>query len=1701
MGSNILASGLAIVLGVGGLDFGGLTHPKSVQASQASVQGTDAKQLLQQGISHYRRAEFKVAVTLYQQGLTLAQQQGDRTTEIELLLRLGEIQHGMGRASQAKESLDRALKLAQDIINPVMEGEALARIGILQRDRQDYVNALATVNTAIAIHQQARDRKGESLSRLVMGTVLNSQENYNEALEAFTQARTLAESENDSDLLALIYDWTALAHLKLNNIPQAEATYQQQQNLSRSIGYRLAQYNGLGTMAQIQKAKKQPEQVLKIYQQQAVLSKIADNPWLQREDFVNLGMSYSTDDFAGFDQRIEQYQQALTISRTIDHQSVSEIQNLISTTYILKTYAANKRQKYDIAQQSAEQALKTSQEEWLIVQKISDPTLKIRALMTLAMAYNLLAQVSYEIQNPNPIQSKQYYSQIFSTYNQALTIAQTTNDRASELEILQKTGAAYIAQGQSLSRSIKYQEGWDAFEQAILLSPKILSLAFELKNIKAEREWTLKVRLAYLEQGFVFDNQEKYLESAKAYTRGLTFLRQQRDRLPKEQFLKLELQSLTLIGYAYRNLPDYPQAYVTNQEILNISVKLNDVKSQVETLNTISWISRQLGKNQESLEFAQRALLLTREKRPQEPSEESSALTAVAHSLRNLGRYSEAEQHYHQSLQLSKRIDNIKYEQIALSNLSVLYSTQGEFLKSLDAIKPAYQNLKIAVQFIQAGDDKTILKWCGNSFLRNKQARIDCLKMTEGSLATLSNNLASTYTKLGRYTEAIDFYQASLAIAQKHNDTDSQIVYLNNMGEFYNTIGDYPKSQELAKKALQLSQKYRVPESEFNALNNLGSSYSYQNNTVKALEYYQSALTIARVLKNPNSESTSLNNIGYAYSQSDNYARAKEFYNQSLEISRKYRLDDTTSLNNLASLELQEGNYDEATAQYIRSLEASRANGDIYSENLALVNIGKSYAAQSNYAKAQEFYRKAHILSQSMKSRVTNLTNLQTQGVFYTEIGQFPEALETLNQALELSRELGTKKNEAILLASLGRVYRRQENYPQAVQFYQQALKLSQSMNNIALESVILNRLGQTYELQGNTSQSSTILQQALMIQSRIGSRSLQISTLSNLGRVYTSQGKFSEAQAALQQSLTFLGSTNEPETKAIVFTNLAELFKRQNKPELAIVFYKKSVIIYETIRLGNRALPKDQQETYTKTVEKSYRDLADLLLKNDRILEAQHVLDLLKVQELNHYLRTVRGASQPLENLPPETEILQKYTAIQTNAIALGQELSTLRQIPESSRSPQQTQRITQLDQLQRELNQQFNSFTDRPDIKALVQSLARRNIDVYDQSIKTADLNKLRTNLKEMNAVMIYPLILDDRLELIITTPDSPPLRRTVAVKREDLNKAILNFRMALERNDSDIDRDAEKLYTWLIKPLEADLKASNPKTLIYAPDGQLRYIPIAALHDGKQWLIERYAINHITAKSLTHFTRQPQPIPKILAGAIGGKPSEETSVRVGNRSFDFAGLPGTNVEIDRIRDLQPTTQILKETQFTLPKLLPQFADYNILHLATHAAIVPGNPEDSFILFGSKTTATLKEIESWDLNSFDLVILSACQTGLAGNFGANGEEVLGLGYQFQNRGAKATIASLWKVDDNSTQQLMTEFYIALKAGKTKNQSLQSAQLALISGTTAKTKDSRSSIKVESVEKNASKHVNPIDAPHRHPYYWAPFILIGNGQ
>ncbi len=322
--------------------------------------------------------------------------------------------------------------------------------------------------------------------------------------------------------------------------------------------------------------------------------------------------------------------------------------------------------------------------------------------------------------------------------------------------------------------------------------------------------------------------------------------------------------------------------------------------------------------------------------------------------------------------------------------------------------------------------------------------------------------------------------------------------------------------------------------------------------------------------------------------------------------------------------------------------------------------------------------------------------------------------------------------------------------------------------------------------------------------------------------------------------------------------------------------------------------------------------------MQKNRVLEAQRVLDLLKVQELQDYLRDVRGSDNTAEGVterPQERQIREGMTAEIDKAIALGKELAQLESIAVANRTPAQKQRILELRKTQQEITQQFNAFLESPKVREwigqLQQTTQGQNFNLE------ASATALQDNLKKLqqDAVILYPLVLSDRLELILVTPYAPPLRRTVAVKQAELNRAIAEFRSAIVKRTPKAQVPAKQLYDWLIKPLENDLAQAKAKTIIYAPDGQLRYIPLAALYDGQQWLVERFGINNITAVSLTDLNTKPQNQLNVLAAAFT---KGNYSVQVGSQKFKFSGLPFAGVEVENLAQTLPRTKKLLDQQF---------------------------------------------------------------------------------------------------------------------------------------------------------------------------------------
>ncbi|NJM48824.1 MAG: CHAT domain-containing protein [Alkalinema sp. RU_4_3] len=366
---------------------------------------------------------------------------------------------------------------------------------------------------------------------------------------------------------------------------------------------------------------------------------------------------------------------------------------------------------------------------------------------------------------------------------------------------------------------------------------------------------------------------------------------------------------------------------------------------------------------------------------------------------------------------------------------------------------------------------------------------------------------------------------------------------------------------------------------------------------------------------------------------------------------------------------------------------------------------------------------------------------------------------------------------------------------------------------------------------------------------------------------------------------------------------------------------------------------------------------------------------------------------------------------------------------------------------------------------------------------------------------SLVILPVVLDSKIWILVISEGGLITRYETNIDRLTLGKTVLDLRKLLESPTSDLktlQATSQQLYNWLIRPIEPQLKASKtPPKLIFALDRVTRYLPMGVLHDGQQYLIQRYPIS--TILSLESTDTQPSQFNNISNTKV-------LALGASQGSGNYRALPAVKPELASI--VQNTGiypgQILLDRDFTrsnFKNLIKQ--DIKILHIATHGKFDPTKIKGSVLLLGNGEELPIDDIETFNFTALDLVVLSACQTAL-GNAEQEGIEIPGISSYFLSKGAKSVIASLWSVDDASTAILMQHLYRHLSEGKSKTEALQLAQLALlnIKDTPSQTQAIKSLPRfkgLEDTELKTTKH--PIAPGYTHPYYWAPFILIGNSR
>lgn len=432
-----------------------------------------------------------------------------------------------------------------------------------------------------------------------------------------------------------------------------------------------------------------------------------------------------------------------------------------------------------------------------------------------------------------------------------------------------------------------------------------------------------------------------------------------------------------------------------------------------------------------------------------------------------------------------------------------------------------------------------------------------------------------------------------------------------------------------------------------------------------------------------------------------------------------------------------------------------------------------------------------------------------------------------------------------------------------------------------------------------------------------------------------------------------------------------------------------------------------------------------------------------------------------------------------------LGKELAVYN---ERARIHEQTKTIPLADRKQsseyQDLQQKLNIVQQKIDLLVKGFELFPKQATTGSETLAAAEVDiikntKLLTNSK---AAEISTLVLADRLELILLAPNAPPIRRTVKVSKSELDAVILRMRQGLASPSGETLADSQQLYKWLVASFEPELQSlianKTVETLLFSPDGNLRLIPMATLHDGKQYLIERIPVANVERLSTIgdSSTTSPKMLAVGMSKTVTGFP-------------DSVSLPGVGEEVRSISQLYSGEMLLDE-QLTKKNLIEKLSLLKagniplILHIGTSVYFGSERKSTSIQLYRDKLS--LEDFKALDLRNVTLLTLSTCES--IGS--SSGLEFSAIA---EATGAQSVLGSLWNVGDNSTTLLMQQFYKNLKSGMSRAKALQQAQIALLhSETEGSSQPTRGGIIAPASPKSTLNKFSD-------PFYWAPFILIGD--
>ena len=912
--------------------------------------------------------------------------------------------------------------------------------------------------------------------------------------------------------------------------------------------------------------------------------------------------------------------------------------------------------------------------------------------------------------------------------------------------------------------------------------------------------------------------------------------------------------------------------------------------------------------------------------------------------------------------------------------------------------------------------------------------------------------------------------------AQNQDSQVEKARQLMQQAEQQEKRGQPRQAIETWQQILVIMRQFKDQEVEALILVRIGLNYNIISQSQEALKYYNQALPILRTIGNRRSEALTLNNIGRVYDNISQPQEALKYYNQALPILQTIgdRSGEATTLNNFGAVYDSISQPQRALQYYNQALPIWQEVSNRRGEATTLNNIGEVYNSISQPQEALKYYNQALPIMRQVGDRRGEATTLNNIGLAYNNISQPQSALKYYSQALPILRSVGDRRVEAITLNNIGLVYDNISQPQEALRYYSQALLILQQASDRAGEATTLSNIARVYNSIGQPQEALRYYNLALPILRQVGARRMEANTLNNIGTVYAQLSQPQEALKYFNQALPISQEVGARRSEANSLNNIGGVYGSIGQPQEALKYLNQALPISR--EAGDRTL----EATALNNISFAYRDTKQPTKAIDNLQQSvQITLEMrsgLQRENRQKFLEGTRGRAVALVDILIDQN--QPDRAFQWVNIATTADLADYtRLINAKVANPQaQTaidewnQKNQQLQFLRRQLEDKFSENLSRQmreldtEVNRQAEEISRQFPEVAELFETTPkDIAQLKASIPP-DTVVIQPVLLTNiksvpnTIALFVLTKDSLSVKK-VPINPKEFDNLLTQYRREVQDiGETNFTVTGSKLYDILIRPVEDQIKALSPKQLSIIATGKLRYIPFETLYDAKtdEFLIQKYPVNY-----LTRISTRTMPDSTLKGGVLAlGNPVPRPP----------QNLPGSETEVRNIAQLLSGSSAYIGNDATLDRFKTQAPRFPFLHLATHGCFQPGGcknlgMEENTLLFAD-SQFNIRDAALLGLQNTRLITLSACETAIQAN--SNGEEISGMAYIFERAGAQAVMASLWSVDDAATKDLMVQFYQNINKGMSKNEALRQAKLSQIS---------------------------------RHPFYWSPFILIGDAR